>query len=1330
MTVTIHRRPPRLPAPEYPAGEVVLQSPPQIPVPTGRRWAQLMMMLPMLAGAGAMALMFSAGRGGPVMYAAGGLFGVSTLGMIAVQMTMSGGTNKVQMVADRRMFMGHLAQRRRAVRRTIARQRAAQYHHHPDPDALWSVAASPRLWERRPGDPDFATARIGLGPAELATPVVPPETAPIEDLDPMCAAGLRRFLVTYAVVPDLPVVMALDGFSQVYVRGAAVGMRALARALICQAATFHAPDDLLAAFCVANPVRREWEWVKWLPHALHPTRTDALGPQRLVSSGITGLEAMLEDVLSGRPRFAERPAQPGTGATPHLLVVVDGGETSGSDHLLADDGLGGVTVIRLGAVPPRTPDRHTLILDVDADGALRTTTSDGTAAAGRADAMRAEVAVAFAQQIAPLRLGTGAGRAARRMTTDLGLAALLDLGDPEAFDPARTWGVRPNRERLRVPFGADPDGTSVDLDLKEAAQGGMGPHGLLIGATGSGKSELLRTLVLGLAATHDPALLNFVLIDFKGGATFTRLDVLPHTSAVITNLVDELPLVDRMAQALTGELNRRQELLRAAGNFASARDYERARAGGAALAPLPSLLIVCDEFSELLSAKPDFIDIFVQIGRVGRSLGIHLLLASQRLEEGRLRGLDTHLSYRIGLRTFSAVESRVVLGDPAAFELPRFPGHGYLRFSTEPLKRFRAAYVSGTHRRPVDGARPGAGPGRVPRVLPYTTHFTAAPAERSVPPEPAARDAPDGMDEAPDGETPLDILTERMRGRGVPAHQVWLPPLTDPVTLDALLPAVRPVPGRGLATADAELHGRLRAPVGLLDQPLLQRRDPLWVDLAGGSGHLAVVGGPQSGKSTLLRTLVTSLALSNTPAEAQFYCLDFGGGGLGGLRELPQVGGVASRLDTGQVRRTVAELGQLLVGRERTFAAEGVDSMATYRQLKAAGRFPADPFGDVFLVVDGWGTIRADFEELEASLTDIGNRGLSYGVHVVAAAARWMDFRPSVRDLFGTRLELRLGEPSDSVLDRRTAINVPEKMPGRGITADRLHFLTALPRVDGRRDAATLSSGAAELVRAVREAWAGPPAPPVRLLPAALPYADLPREAAVPGLPVGIAETDLGPVTIDFDSHPHFVVYGDSGSGKTAFLRALARSIMDRHTSGEVRLMVIDNRRTLLGVVDQDYLIGYGTSAAVTRAMIDEVVEVMRERLPPADVTAQQLRDRDWWRGPTLYVLVDDYDLVAATGGQPSPLLPLVEFLGQAGDIGLRLVVARRAGGSARAAFEPVMLGLRELSAPGLVMSGSRDEGPLLGGVRPAALPPGRGWLVDRKYGNRLVQLAWLPPAG
>jgi S-DNA-T family DNA segregation ATPase FtsK/SpoIIIE len=707
---------------------------------------------------------------------------------------------------------------------------------------------------------------------------------------------------------------------------------------------------------------------------------------------------------------------------------------------------------------------------------------------------------------------------------------------------------------------------------------------------------------------------------------------------------------------------------------------------------------------------------------VGRSLGVHLLLASQRLEEGRLRGLDTHLSYRIGLRTFSSSESRAVLGAPDAYELPRAPGHGYLKSGTEPLIRFRAAYVSGTYTGIDSSAAVQLSPDVDP-ALPYSTQYVA-PKLTEAELNPAAAPA----DDEAIGETVLDILVERLEGAGVPAHQVWLPPLGLPPTLDQLLPPITTDPARGLNVAYHDLQGRLHAPVCVVDRPYEQRRDVLTLDLAGAAGHVVVVGGPQSGKSTALRTLVTTLALTHTPREVQFYVLDLGGGGMVALRDMPHVGGVASRLDVDRLRRTIAEVRGLLEARERRFADLGIEGMHVYRDRKRAGQYADDPFGDVFLIVDGLGALRKEFEELEIEIADITARGLSFGVHVVASATRWMDVRPSLRDLFGSKLELRLGDPTDSVMDRRAALNVPADAPGRGITAEGLHFLAALPRTDGDATAQNLSDGLAKLVHEISAAWDGQPAPGVRLLPEQLEYSALPAAGTTARgrVPIGIAEYNLGPVFLDLDAEPHCILLGDLECGKSSFLRGIARGITERYTPGQARILLVDYRRSLLGAVPPEHLLAYGTSTQATAGIVKDVVTAMTQRLPGPEVTAEQLRERSWWTGPELFVLIDDYDLVA---GQTNPLLPLLDFAAQGRDIGLHMILTRRSGGAGRALFDPIIGRLRELASPGIMMSGNRDEGVLLGNRRPEPLPPGRGYLITRRGGTQLVQLAWNPPA-
>ncbi|WP_227870111.1 type VII secretion protein EccCa [Streptomyces otsuchiensis] len=1319
MTTVLFRRPARRRGPDMPEGELTLQEPPTMPEVSNDS-SQVWNYLPMALMSVSMMLMYmrpGGARGDNFIYLMLGMMVVSVSVMLLGNVFRRNAERKQKLKGERRDYLRYLRKTRRKVRVAVAEQQKALAWRHPDPAGLGALAGTSRLWERRVEDEDFGEVRVAVGDQKLGLRLAPESAKPVEDLEPLSAHALRSMIRAYATVPVQPIAVYLRAWSKVLFRGDADRARDLTRAVLAQLTVVHSPDDVWVVVCAGEDRSGDWDWVKWLPHSLHRTRTDGAGPVRMVCSNVSELDDLLGPEFAERPPFAAD-AIPSRDE-PFVVVVLDG-VVAPEGHRVQGPGFRNAVVLDVDSTLAWRPGRSTLRLDL-AEPTLRLVRTDRErkeqfTELGRPDSLGAGAAAGVARRLAPYRLSMAQESGAEPLAHDTELTSLIGIPDLYRHDPAELWARRTGSQRLRVPIALDSEGRPVELDIKESAQGGTGPHGMLIGATGSGKSELLRTLVLGLALTNSSETLNFILVDFKGGATFLGLDELPHTSAVITNLADEVELVARMYDALQGELVRRQELLRSAGNYTSALDYERARADGTPLDPLPSLFVVVDEFSELLSAHRDFLELFVMIGRLGRSLGVHLLLASQRLDEGRMHQLESHLSYRIGLRTFSAMESRGVLGVPDAYELPAQPGSGFLKSGVDPLTRFRAAYVSGVYERRSGSAHRA----RVAsQVVPWTSEW--------VEPRQQPEHQPVSLEkeENEPGLPLLDVAVDRMRGAGPAAHQVWLPPLRDPDTLDMLLLAPpAPVPGRGLCSPRA---GDLTVPIGVVDRPFEQRRDELTVDLSGAGGHVAIAGGPQSGKSTLVRTLLCALALTHTPREVQFYCLDFGGGTLAGLSGLPHMAGVAARMDSERVGRVVTEVTNLLAQRERFFLENGIDSMASFRRRRAAGEFPDQEHGDAFLVVDGWSTVRQDFDVYIPTLSAIAARGLNYGIHLVTTTARWVELSAAVRDQSGTHLELRMGDAMDSNIDVRKAAGVP-RVPGRGLTNEsKLHYLSALPRIDSRTSGEDLSEGVADLVARVREHHSGPAAPPVRMLPTLLDARELPAVEDGPRVPLGTEENQMGTVWHDFSVTPHLVVVGDSESGKTNLLRLAAQAITSHYTPAEARIMVVDYRRELVESVPEEYRLGHAVTMDGLKELIDGAARAVQTRVPGPDIAPSRMRRCDWWKGPRLFILVDDYDMVATGGPLNQPFAPLLDHLPLGYEVGLHLIVTRSAAGAGRGLNDPLLRRILEVNSPGIMLSCPPTEGYVFGNVKGRNLIPGRGVLITRRKETR-IHTAWLEP--
>ncbi|MFF8639752.1 type VII secretion protein EccCa [Streptomyces sp. NPDC015345] len=1328
MTHRLIHRPARSTRPLDTTPERTIEPPPNLP--EGKMGNAATALLPM-AGVMGSVVMMTVIRNSQFAAVGAIVLVFALLGAVALFLSQRGKAQRTRR-AQRERYLEYVEEQREelgAVEREL-RRRARVLN--PPPAALYDLVRDPaRLWERRRLDADFLRVRLGTGDVPVQRLEIGQNSGSgvLTPPDPFMLNEARALQHRFTTATDFPLMAPLDRAGNVSVIGEREDVLRVARALLIQAAVTHAPDDVSIALGVPGERLDEWEWTKWLPHVLDTLRDDGPVAARRIAPSLDQLARQCAPDLRRRSSYA---AEVRRGLSDRnalrmndrLLVVSDCHGSTAAELPRPDTAVDlagmGVTVLHLLEQQVHEPDQVSVRITVDGEKVtvedLRT--PDATPGHGTTDAVSVPGAEGLARMLAPLRLSAESAAEGTPISGPVDFPTLLGIDDPAALDLKRLWAPRGERDFLRVPIGLNDRHEPVLLDLKESSELGMGPHGLCVGATGSGKSELLRTLVLALVATHSPEDLALVLVDYKGGATFAPFNELPHVAGVITNLENQAGLVERVHTSLAGEVKRRQQVLKDAGNVADIGHYAalRAKHPELDLEALPHLFVVIDEFGELLTAKPDFIDLFLSIGRIGRSIGVHLLLSSQRIESGKLKGLETYLSYRLGLRTFSADESRTVLDTVDAFQLPPLPGFGYLKVDTSTYERFKAGYVSGAHRGP---ALTGQSDDE-PLAWLYPTYNTGQAPQADAPAEPAMR-------ERETGPTVLSAMVDQLRTAAPPVRRIWLPPLPDALTLDQ---AAGPVQAseRGLHLARRG-DDAMRVPLGVLDDPAKQWQEPWFLDLTVAGGHTAVIGGPQSGKTTLLRTLALSLSLTHTPADVAVYGLDLVGGGLSALAGLPHVGGIAGRADHERAARTVAEVRAQLALREELFREHGIDSVDQLRHLRARGRLTELGSTDIVLLIDGFGALRDEFSELDDTVADLLKRGSGYGLHIVAGMLRWNDVRIATQSMFGSRVELRLNDPSDSSVDRKLSETLTADTPGRVLTDAKLFAQTALPRIDGRPATGDLGPSLESAARTLRASWHGELAAPVRVLPTTLPAAKLPSPTAEPSrIPLGVDQDALAPAHLDlFGSDQHLLVLGDNECGKTNLLKLITQQLIDRHGDKDLVFGVFDPRRGLRGTVPEPYRGGYAHNAKLAAALATGIAGELEKRLPET-ADPDTIADGPSFTGPRIVILVDDYDILTTAGQQP--LAPFLPYVSSAQDIGLHFVIARRVAGASRALYEPFLTTLRETGTTALLMTGDRTEGQLFPGLYASPQPPGRGTLVRRGRRHQLIQTALAPETG
>ncbi|MFD6134481.1 FtsK/SpoIIIE domain-containing protein [Isoptericola sp. NPDC060257] len=1011
------------------------------------------------------------------------------------------------------------------------------------------------MWTHRPEHRGFLTLRLGIGAAPSRTEFTEPRE---NEAIPEHWEKVLELQSRCSVIDDVPAVAALRYGGNVGLAGPAGMVESVARAALLQMVALHSPSEVVLTALTSHRSREDWEWLQWVPHTGSPHSPLGTSDHLAADPGrglalLTRLEELIEArgiSLDGPPPLeTERDPEKDRGEAapkpvlPAVVVLVEDDTPLERSRLvrLAERGpKANVHVVWVAPTVEQLPAacRTFVLLDAQ-EGAGSGMTGEvhygRLAFPVRCEAADLATAAEVARILSPV-VDVGAPvddeSDLPRSVSYLALAG-TDLGS-DAAGVVERWrenlsltprdGSPPVRRKTPTNLRALIGHNGVEqfyLDLRT-----QGPHALVGGTTGAGKSEFLQSWVLGMAAAHSPDRVTFLFVDYKGGAAFADCVHLPHTVGLVTDLSPHL--VRRALSSLRAELHYREHLL----NRKKAKDLASLERTGDPEAP-PSLIIVVDEFAALVGEVPEFVDGVVDVAQRGRSLGLHLILATQRPAGVIKDNLRANTNLRIALRMADESDSKDVLGDKMAAHFPpSIPGRGAAKTGPGRLTTFQTGYAGGwTKDEPepsqIDVEEMDFGTGRrweMPTV---------------------ARSDDDGDPGPNDIARMVATIRHAATSAGVPApRKPWLEELAATYDL-ALLPNPR-TDSRLLLGVRDDPHGQA--------QPTVHYEPDV-------DGNLAVYGTGGTGKSTTLRTIAVTAGLTARGGPVQVYGIDCGSGGLSMLESLPHVGAVISGDDEERVSRLMRRLTELLDERSARYAEVRASTIDEYRRI--ANR-PDEP--RIIVLVDGIQSFRDSYEifagrgfSVYGAFSQLATDGRPVGIHLVMSGDRAVAVPPALASTVQKRIVHRMAREDDyMMLNVPKDVLTPASAPGRAIMHGQEAQIAVL---GGDPNGAVQSRELAKLEQTMRR-MGTVQAPGVARLPDNFALDTLPVRTGELAT-IGLRDLDIAPVGLPMRSP--FMLAGPPGSGRTTAFVTLATALRRR---GGTRLVYLSSRRTSLGALD------------------------------------------------------------------------------------------------------------------------------------------------------------------